>query len=191
MWVASSLVNIYMLLIFIRILLSWVSWMGSGRFLETLDRITDPYLNWFRRFTFLRVGFMDLSPIFGLGVLSIVSRLLSSIAYNGRISLGIVLVMLLQVLWGVVSFFLGFLIIVLILRLIAHFTKRNMNGPFWKIVAAVSQPVLKKINSLFFKSRIVYFRNGVIVSIAVLVLLYTALRFLVFFLSAALARLPV
>jgi len=191
MSVLGSLVNIYMLVIVVRIILSWVSWMGSGKVFDILVQITDPYLNWFRRFTFLRVGFLDLSPIVALGVLSLISRVFSSLAYRGTITIGIILAMLLQVLWGAVSFFLTFLIIILILRLIAHFTKQNLNNPFWNIIAVISQPVLKKINQIFFRNQIVLFRNGVIVSIAVLGLLYLALRFLVFFASVALAKLPV
>jgi len=191
MSILSTLVNVYMLIVVIRIMLTWFSWMGRGGFFEILCRITDPYLNWFRRFTFLRVGFLDLSPIAALGVLSLVSRIFSTLAYYGSITVGIILAMTLQVLWGAVSFFLGFLIIVLVLRLIAHFSRQDLNKPFWRIVATISQPVLLKIQQILFKNRIVNFRNGIIISIAVLGLLYVALRILVSFLSAVLLKLPI
>jgi len=187
----GSLVNIYSLVIVVRIILSWISWMGDERIFKALAWITDPYLKWFRRFTFLRLGFLDLSPIAALGVLTLISRAFNLLAYSGTITIGIILYMLLQVLWGAVSFLLGFLIIILILRLIAHYTKQNLNNPFWNIVAAISQPVLKKTNQIFFRDQIVLFRNGVIISIVILGLLYLVLGFLVHYASIVLAKLPV
>jgi len=191
MGVLAFFVNIYMFLIFIRIILTWISWMGNGRFLEVLSRITDPYLNWFRRFTFLRVGFMDLSPIAALGVLTLVSRIFSTLSHYGTITLGIILAMVIQVLWGAVSFFLGFLIIILILRLVAHLSRQNLNNPFWRIIATIAQPVLYKISRILFNNRIVNLRNEIIISIVILGLIYLVLRISVSLISVVLARLPI
>lgn len=187
----SFLVNIYMVIIFIRIILTWVSWIESGGFQNILAKITDPYLNWFRRFTFLRVGFLDLSPIAALGVLTLVNRILGTLAYYGTISVGIILAIIIQVLWGAVSFFLCFLIIVLLLRLVAFLLKQNLYNSFWRIIDTISRPILFRINRILFRNRIVNFRNGVILSIVVLGILYLLLRVLVSFLSVILARLPV
>ena len=191
MGVLAFFVNIYMFLIFIRIILTWISWMGNGRFLEVLSRITDPYLNWFRRFTFLRVGFMDLSPIAALGVLTLISRIFSTLSHYGTITLGIILAMVIQVLWGAVSFFLGFLIIILILRLVAHLSRQNLNNPFWRIIATIAQPVLYKISRILFNNRIVNLRNEIIISIVILGLIYLVLRISVSLISVVLARLPI
>ena len=187
----SFLINIYMLIITIRILLTWFSGMGYGKFQEALAGITDPYLNWFRRFSFLRVGFLDLSPIAALGVLSLVGRVLGTLAFYGRITIGIILAMVLQTAWGAVSFILGFLIIILILRLVAYLGRQNSNGSFWRIVDTISQPILYRINRVLFRDRIVNFRNGLLVSIAGLGLVYLVLRILVSFVSVALAKLPI
>lgn len=189
--ILSSLVNVYMLLISIRVILTWFSGMGSGGVLNTLRRITDPYLDWFRRFTFLRAGFLDLSPIAALGVLSLVQRILFVLASHGRISVGIILALILQGVWSAVSFILGFLIVVLILRLVAHYFARNSYSPFWNIVDTISKPVLYRINRVLFKNRIPNFVTALIVSIAVLVLIYIALKLAVFFAAALLAGLPV
>lgn len=186
----SFFVSVYMLLIFIRIVLTWFTGIRHGGFQDILARITDPYLNWFRRFTVLRVGFLDLSPIVALGVLSLVNRIFSTLARYGTITIGIVLAMILQALWAAVSFFLGFLIIVLILRLVAHLAKVNSYSPFWRVVETISQPVLFRINRIFFKNRIVNFGTSVILSIAGLGICYLVLGLLVSFVSRALARLP-
>ena len=188
--VVSFLLGIYMVILVFRIILTWFSGMGRSGIEDFLARITDPYLNWFRRFSFLRVGFMDLSPIVALGVLSLVNRIVNMLARYGRISLGIILALTLQALWGAVSFVLGFLLIVLILRLIAYLTRQDSGSPFWRIVETISQPVLFRINRLLFRGRIVNFMTSLIISIAGLVLAYLFLRILFSFVSMALSGLP-
>jgi YggT family protein len=186
----SFLVSIYMLIIFVRIILTWFSGMDQGGVPEILSKITDPYLDWFRRFPALRVGYMDLSPIVALGVLSLVNRVLGTLAAYGTISIGIILALILQAAWGAASFFLGFLILILILRLIAHLLKLGSN-PFWYIVESISRPVLFRINRFIFKDRIVNFTTGIITSLAVLAAAYLVLNIVVFIVSRLLVRLPI
>ena len=186
----SFLISIYMVIIFIRIILTWFSGTGTGRFQEILAMITDPYLNWFRRFTFLRTGFLDFSPIVALGVLSLINRIFTILAYYNTISIGIILIMMLQIVWGIISFFLGFLIIVLVLRLIAYLAKQNLYNPFWRIINTIAQPVLYRINRILFRDRIVNFRTLIIISIVGLGILYVILRLLLSLVSAVLAGLP-
>jgi YggT family protein len=164
--------------------------MDQGGFQEVLAKITDPYLDWFRRFTALRIGYLDLSPIVALGVLSLVNRVLSVLASYGTITVGIILALVLQAVWGAISFFLGFLIIVLILRLIAYLSRQSGNS-FWRIIESISQPVIFRINRFLFRDRIVNFTTALIVSIAVLALAYLVLNICVYIVSGVLARLPI
>jgi YggT family protein len=187
--ILSTAVSIYMFAIIIRIILTW--FRGNVSAPDILCRITDPYLNWFRRFTFLRIGYLDLSPIAALGVLTVASQIFSLLARYGTITLGIILAILLQAVWSIVSFFIIFLIIVLVLRLIALLTNRNIYGTFWRVIDTISQPVLYRINRLLFKGRIVNFMTGILVSIGLLAVCYAVLRFLVSMLFGILARLPV
>jgi len=187
----STLVSIYSMIVLFRIILTWFSWIGRGPLQDMLAKITDPYLNWFRRFPILRVGSLDFSPIAAFAVLSLVNRILSTLARHQSISLGIILSMVLQMLWSIVSFLLGFLIIVLVLRLIAHLARLNTYNQFWRIVEAISQPVSYKIIRILFKDRIVSFTHSVIISIASLGIIYLVLRVLVGFISGAVANLPV
>jgi YggT family protein len=179
-----------MLIIFVQIILTWFQGMDQGGFQEVLAKITDPYLDWFRRFPALRIGYMDLSPIVALGVLSLFNRVLNTLAAYGTISIGIILALILQAAWGAVAFFLGFLIIILILRLIAHLAKLGRNS-FWYIIESISQPVLYRINRFIFNNRIVNFTTGIIVSLAVLVAAYLVLNIVVFIVSGLLVRLPI
>lgn len=82
----ETLALVYLVLIFIRILISWIPRMPYNRwlnmFLTFVTDVTDPYLNLFRRFIpALRVGpgALDLSPIIGTFVLLIVSGLVAGL----------------------------------------------------------------------------------------------------------------
>ena len=186
----NFLISVYMLIITFRIILTWFSGFGTGGIQTFLSRITDPYLNWFRRFSFLRVGVLDLSPIAALCVLSMLNRILSLLAIYKRISLGIILSVFLQAAWGALSFILGFLIVVLILRLIASLFAQGSGNPFWRAVEGISQPVVYRINRILFKDRIVNFFTALIVSIVSLALIYLVLRILFIVVSRLLAGLP-
>jgi YggT family protein len=78
----SALFLIYLILIFIRILLSWIPRLPYNRYLRAavgfVEEVTDPYLNLFRRFIppIGGRGFaLDLSPILAVVLLLLVSGL--------------------------------------------------------------------------------------------------------------------
>lgn len=82
----ETLALIYLILIFVRILISWVPRMPYNRwlsmFLTFVTDVTDPYLNLFRRFlppVRIGPGALDLSPIVGTFVLLIVSGIVASL----------------------------------------------------------------------------------------------------------------
>jgi YggT family protein len=185
-----------MIVIFIRIMLTWFSGVNYGRPVEFLCRITDPYLNWFRRFRVLRVANLDLSPIAALAVLSIVNNIFITLGRYGTITLGFILAMIVSALWSAVSFILIFFLIVLVLRFIAYLTRQNVYGAynamgaFWRIVDSLSQPVTYRINRIIFRDRIVRYHTGLLSSIAVLAALRIGLGFLVRVGISLLSQLP-
>jgi YggT family protein len=74
----NTLLLVYLVLIFIRILMSWIPRMPYNRYLRAavgfVEEVTDPYLNLFRRFL-PRIGgggfALDLSPILAIILLLI------------------------------------------------------------------------------------------------------------------------
>jgi YggT family protein len=75
-----NFINIYLLLIFVRILLSWFQGAGwAQQVMSYLSPITDPYLNIFRS-VIPPLGGIDLSPILAIFSLQIISSLLASAA---------------------------------------------------------------------------------------------------------------
>lgn len=72
----ANFLNIYLLLLFVRILLTWfqtANW--ANQVTSFLSPITDPYLNIFRSFI-PPLGGMDISPILAILVLQLVAGLL-------------------------------------------------------------------------------------------------------------------
>jgi YggT family protein len=81
----NTLTLVYLVLIFVRILMSWIPRMPYNRYLSAVLKfvsdVTDPYLNLFRRILPpVRLGGagLDLSPIVATFVLIIVSSLVVS-----------------------------------------------------------------------------------------------------------------
>ena len=82
----NTLAIVYLVLIFIRILLSWIPRMPYNRYLaafvQFVTDVTDPYLNLFRRFIpMVRIGpgALDLSPIVATIVLILVSSIVAGL----------------------------------------------------------------------------------------------------------------
>jgi YggT family protein len=188
--VLAGFFGIYSLLIVIRIMLTWFSHVSSGRLTGILARITDPYLDWWRHRLGLRVGFIDLSPLAGIIALSVAQTICSKIYTEGRISLGIILAVCLSALWSAVSFLLGFCVIILVLRIIAYIGNMDIYGsPFWRVVNAISQPLLYRVNRIIFGKKIVGYRLGIISALAVFAALWIGGRFAVNLLAGFLSGL--
>ncbi|HEY1276149.1 MAG TPA: YggT family protein [Thermoleophilaceae bacterium] len=82
----NTLALVYLVLIFIRIILTWIPRIPYNRFLSALitfvTDVTDPYLNLFRRFippVRMGPGALDLSPIVATIVLILVSSVVASL----------------------------------------------------------------------------------------------------------------
>lgn len=78
----DTLILVYIVLIFIRILMSWIPRIPYNRVLDAVltfvKDVTDPYLNLFRRFipmVKLGPGALDISPIVATFVLIIVGNI--------------------------------------------------------------------------------------------------------------------
>ena len=182
----ATVLNIYTIIIIFRIILTWFPGTGYGGAFRIVSSITDPYLGWFRRLGIFRAGNLDFSPVIALAVLSLTRSAFLFLARYGTISIGIILAMVLQAVWGIVSFFLGFLIIVLILRLIAILMNQSTYGFFWNLIDSISRPVIYRVNRIFLGNRIINFRTSIIFTIIFLALGYYLLRWLFFFLSGIL-----
>jgi YggT family protein len=172
-------VGLYSLLIIIRIILTWFGNAQYGKPMEILARITDPYLDWWRKKLNLRAGMLDLSPIVGIAVLSIAQTIFSTIGRYGRISLGLILAVCIVALWSALSFILGFCFVVLLLRLIAYFLNSNMYSGFWSVIDSISKPLMYRINRIVFGNRVVKFLTSNVTALALMIVLWILGRALI------------
>lgn len=165
-----QLINAYLFLCFIKILLSWVPSAAYSSFGRVLSSICDPYLNWFRRFRFTRIGMVDFSPIISLGILSIAAQLITSILATGTISLWAVVVSIIQLIWSFVSFILNLLIIFLIIRLGYDLFGSSNSSPFWYNLDRFLSPVIAKTTG-FFQRKPLQYRTRLVLTIILILLL--------------------
>ncbi|MDR2468332.1 MAG: YggT family protein [Spirochaetaceae bacterium] len=186
----SRILALYSFVIFIRIILSWFSGIRLGFFYDYLCKITDPYLLWFRRFRVLTPGVVDLSPIAALAVLNILGNIFVHIASTGTITAGFLFALLLSIVWSALSFVLGFIGIVLFLRLIAYCISADIYAPFWSIIDHISRPVLYRVSRIFFHHRIVHYLATIIISIIGIIGIFCTLAFFVKHAAAFLLNLP-
>lgn len=80
----ATFLNIYSVLLIIRILLSWfpnINWYDPP--FSILSQLTDPYLNIFRSFI-PPLGGIDFSPMLAIILLNVVTSMLSSIPTGVR-----------------------------------------------------------------------------------------------------------
>lgn len=82
----NSLLTIYSWAILIRVLLSWVSPDPFNPIVQFLVRVTDPYLELFRRII-PPIGMMDISPIIALVVLNVAQRFLVKTLFDWSLTL--------------------------------------------------------------------------------------------------------
>ena len=147
---AARLLSLYSFLIWIRILLSWVSpYPQPGSFTYYMARLVDPYLNLFRS-SRARIGMLDFSPIIGIAVISVASSLLSTFARFGHLTFGIILANIIQAFWSYgVSIYLLIIIIMLIIRLIGSLMGNPMmaSSPAFNISSPVQNLVRKSFGS--------------------------------------------
>lgn len=82
----ASLLSLYSLLIWIRIILSWLKTGTENPLAYYLGKIVDPYLSWFKGIRSLVRPRFDLTPLVALAVLSVIQSLLRLFGSYGTIT---------------------------------------------------------------------------------------------------------
>jgi YggT family protein len=187
----SAVLTIYMILIFIRILLTWFQGPYLGRPVEILAAITDPYLQYFRRFRFLRTDRFDFSPLVALIVLVIVANIFDTIGRYGTITLGIILSLVVSAVWAGASFLLLFFLILMVARLVSLFFNASSVSPIWRAIDTILEPLLHRATQAVAKNRLVPYQTALAVGSAVVLAMRLLGGFLLRELAVALQMLPV
>ena len=168
--VLNAAVIVYIFLCAARVLMSWVPGLDAGRGGEILARLVDPYLSLFRRIKLLSSGGFDFSPIAALATLAVANDLLTTVAYAGRLSFGLVLGLLVGAAWSAAAFVISFFAVCAIARMIAYAARWNSLHPLWMVIDSMLNPVLFAINRFVYRGRIVNYLQGLITGLIVLLL---------------------
>lgn len=78
LYIVDLLFQVYTLMLFARILGSWLPDLQRYRFMQFIAFYVDPYLNFFRRFI-PPLGMIDISPIVAFFALSVAKRLIQGL----------------------------------------------------------------------------------------------------------------
>lgn len=182
---------VYMFVCAARVLMSWIPGLDTGRAGALIKAAADPYLGLFRRIKALSGGAFDFSPIVALAVLAVVNELFMRLASALGITLGLVLGLILGAAWSVAAFLLSFLAVCAVVRLIAYAARWNSLHPLWRVIDALLNPALFRINRVIYRGRIVNYLQGLITGLIVLIVLYVAGGKLVGLVGDLLVRIPV
>ncbi|WP_162481519.1 YggT family protein [Treponema endosymbiont of Eucomonympha sp.] len=187
----SVALTVYSLLCFVRIMLTWfggsVSYSPLAR---VLSQACDPYLDLFRGIPFLRVGYLDFSPLVALAALSALSSVCGSIAATGALSAGTILALALRMCWSVVSSILSFLILMLAVRLVADLIAPNSTFQLWATLDRLLWTPVSAILRAVSPRRSLSRRAGLGIALGVLILLNYSLGWVMRGIAALLSQLP-
>ena len=187
----SAVLSVYMVVLMIRVMLTWFRASQSSRLYYYLSAVTDPYLNWFRRFSALRFGMIDFSPIIAFVVLGFLINIFSSIAAYGTITVGIIIAMLINGIWSIFSFILVLLIILSVIRLL---TSTVIRGGFLVQMSpgidSIIEPVTSWVRRTIFRNKFTPYTTQLAVSIGILLVLNIGGRFIFAYLTRLAADLP-
>jgi len=145
--VASALIFIYTLLLALRIVLTWFRGANFGKPWDYLCRITDPYLNIFRRIRFLRMGMFDFTPLAGILVLVILQGIVNQLSYR-TISLSNVLGIILLSVWRSGVWIVIFFIILAAVRALGYFIAGDQASPLWKTMDIMLDPLTGAVSRM-------------------------------------------
>ncbi len=151
--VTTGLLSGYMLLLFLRIIITWFSSADYGRPYEILTSITDPYLNYFKKFSFLKFGMMDFSSIAGILLLVIVLNVLNTISSYGSITVGLILAIILGAAWSAINFLLTFFIVLTLIRLVTGMLNATRQSPLMTTIETIISPVTNFVYYKIFKNK--------------------------------------
>jgi YggT family protein len=193
----SFVLGIYNLLIWIRIIITWVQIprqnqgprqeSGLERFLA---RVVDPYLSLFKGVSWLRTKTIDFSPLLAFALLSIVQSMLSIFGTTGSLTLGRTLALIVQTFYAyIVSPFFFIFIILLVVRLFFCYKRTPTTIVMARGIETIIGGLLNFVQKTFFGSKGVANRTLVTATLVFTVILYFLFKYGFIYLASTLANL--
>ena len=171
--VLAFIFSLYTMLIVVDIILKWIYTGPKGRGTRMISQLTDPFLNFFRRFRISRIGYIDISPLLAVLTLSIINQILGRIRELGSITFGAIIAIIISSIWNVImTLLLAVLVVAVVRYLFLMFTTNKMNS-FANACDPFFIPLSSRIASFFIKNASSSYQLNLIISIIVLAVFLT------------------
>jgi YggT family protein len=166
---------IYITLIFVRIIISWLRPNMFNPIVRFIYLLTDPYLKLFARIRFLRIGYLDLTPLLALYVLYLLQELIYKTILTGDFSVELLISQIIGLPFRFTYFIIIIFIVAVGLRFIFEIIGFHMNNIFVSFVYALSETAIRPLRNFFKLRGSTGFDFHILLTLALLILL----RFLV------------
>lgn len=173
--VVRLIFSIYIILLFVRILFAWIRPNMFNPIVRFVYRVTDPYLKIFAGIRFLRIGYIDFTPILAFYLLYLLQELVYNVLIRGYFSPDLLFSLLIILAFRFVYFILFIFIVVVGLRFIFDIVGFRSNNMLVNIVYSMSEPAVRPVRRIFKFDSHASLDINVLVSLVCLVLF----RFLV------------
>ena len=186
----ARLLNVYSILIWVRIILSWIFPNPSRQnWIYWIGRIVDPYLKAFQNKTSV-IGRLDFSPILAVGTLYVLESILQYYGYYGTITLSMFLDVFLAEFWNYgLSIYFWILFFALVFKTIASFSRSPQMWGMADGIGSAARPVTDFVRS-FAKNRILSERTVNLISLALVLIVWFMVKYLVGWLGTLVLRIP-
>ena len=190
--VLASVVSIYTILCLVRVMLTWFPGAEYSKFGQVLSQMCDPYLNVFRRFRFLRFSSFDFTPAIALCILMALQTLFSSFAIGRGFRLSEILAMLVMLVGNILTSVLGFIAVILLVRLIAYLIVGDGNSSYsiWTVIDRSISPFIFRIAGLFFRNQPVSFVKALVVSLITIAVFSVLISYVIRVLGTLISLIP-
>ena len=142
----QAVVLVYLVLVALRIIITWFRGTDHGTPGEILGKVTDPYLRWFQRLGFLRFGVLDFSPAAAILLLIVAGNLLQRLAAAQRVTVGIVFAQLLSVTWSAASVLVILFMIMAVARAFIAAMRWEEGGGLLHMLDQTLQPIVTLVS---------------------------------------------
>lgn len=186
----ARLLNAYSILIWVRIIFSWIFPNPSRQnWIYWIGALVDPYLGAFKNKKSV-IGSLDFSPIFAIGVLSVVESILQYYGYYGTITLSMFLYVFLYAFWNYgLSIYFWILTFALVFKTIASFSRSPQMWGMANGIGSAARPVTDFVRS-FAKNRILSEKTVNVISLILVLVVWFMVKYLVGWLGTLVLRIP-
>lgn len=140
--ILNGVLIVYLMILSIRIILTWFKGSFQGKAGKLLKQATDPYLEIFSRITFLKQGMFDFTPLAGILVLVVALDLVNVLLVYERITIGLLFASIISALWGGLSFILLLFLVLGVVQIVSVLFSRNSESPLLRMIKLMFQPII-------------------------------------------------